>query len=116
MWANPETGEIVPNYTMLKLNANAHPLLGRMHRPEVDPKTKQQLPFEKQDKRSLALLEPCTYERWLDRSTEDAKALVRLTPVEAFDAAPCPQPRQRTTEQALTSRRRRHLSIHWPQR
>ena len=89
-WIDRAQGEIVHNYTMLTINANAHPLMSRMHRPEVDPKTKQPLPLEKQDKRSLVLLEPVKYEQWLDGSIEDAKALLKLTPVELFEAGPLP--------------------------
>ena len=87
-WTDPATGEIVPNFTMLTLNANAHPLMKRMHRPEVDPKTKAPLPPEKQDKRSLVLLEAADADQWLNGSVESARALVRLTPVELFDAGP----------------------------
>lgn len=75
---------------MLTINANAHPLMSRMHRPEVDPKTRQPLPLKRQDKRSLVLLEPNSYEQWLDGTIEDAKALLKLTPVEVVAAAPAP--------------------------
>ncbi|RYE45635.1 MAG: hypothetical protein EOP24_19045 [Hyphomicrobiales bacterium] len=90
MWTDPATGEIVPNYTMLTINANAHPVMSRMHRPEVDSKTKQPLPLDRQDKRSLVLLEADDFDRWLTGSAEDAKALFKLTPAELFDAAPMP--------------------------
>lgn len=45
-WTDPETGEVVLNYTMLTLNADTHPLMNRIHKP--DPK----LSTDKQDKRS----------------------------------------------------------------
>jgi len=35
-WTDPATGEIVESYTMLTINADAHPLMSRMHKP--DPK------------------------------------------------------------------------------
>ena len=67
---------------MLTLNADAHPLMKRMHKP--DPK----LAPDKQDKRSLVLVEPQDFDTWLDGSVEQAKSLVRLTPIELFEAGP----------------------------
>lgn len=81
-WTDPETGELVPNYTMLTLNADAHPLMKRMHKP--DPKVAP----DRQDKRSLVLLEAQDFDTWLDGSVEQAKALVQLTPVDFFNAEP----------------------------
>lgn len=88
VWVDPATGELVPNYTMLTINADAHPLMKRMHRPVLDPKTKQPLPPEQQDKRSLVLLEQQDFDQWLEGTSDAAKALLRLTPVETFDACP----------------------------
>jgi len=45
------TGEIIESYTMLTVNADAHPLMSRMHKP--DPK----LPANQQDKRSVVAIE-----------------------------------------------------------
>jgi putative SOS response-associated peptidase YedK len=81
-WTDKETGEVVESYTMLTLNADAHPLMSRMHKP--DPK----LGPDQQDKRSVVALEPDDFEPWLTGSVEAAAKLVRLTPVETFDAAP----------------------------
>ncbi|CAN5770630.1 hypothetical protein BH11PSE13_BH11PSE13_32360 [soil metagenome] len=91
-WTDPVTGEIVPNYTMLTINADAHPLMKRMHKPVCDPKTKLPLPIEQQDKRSLVLLEPGGFEQWLAGTMEEAKELMQLTPVEEFAAAPLAMP------------------------
>lgn len=87
-WTDPQTGEVVPNYTMLTINADAHPLMRRMHRPELDSKTKQPLPPEKQDKRSVVAIEAADWDQWLRGTVEEARALLRLTPVELFDAGP----------------------------
>jgi len=87
-WKDPATGEIVPNYTMLTINADAHPLMRRMHRPELDPKTRQPLPPEKQDKRSVVAIEASDWDRWLRGTVDEARALLRLTPVDEFDAGP----------------------------
>ena len=67
---------------MLTLNADQHPLMRRMHKS--DPK----LGPDQQDKRSLVLLEPQDFDQWRAGTMEDASALIRLTPVERFDAGP----------------------------
>ena len=46
-WTDRETGEVVPNYTMVTMNADDHPLMRLMHRP--DPTR----PETQQDKRSV---------------------------------------------------------------
>lgn len=81
-WTDPATGEVVESYTMLTLNADAHPLMSRMHKP--DPK----LAPDAQDKRSVVAIEPGDVDAWLHGTPQQAAALVRLTPVDAFDAAP----------------------------
>ena len=67
---------------MLTINADAHPLMGRMHRP--DPKR----PPEMQDKRSVVPIEPEDVDTWLTAPLEQAAALVRLTPAEVFVGEP----------------------------
>ncbi len=81
-WTDKASGEIVESYTMLTLNADAHPLMQRMHKP--DPK----LGPDAQDKRSVVAVEREDVEEWLFGTVEQARALVRLTPVDVFDAAP----------------------------
>jgi putative SOS response-associated peptidase YedK len=81
-WTDPATGEILPSYTMLTVNADGHPLLSRMHKP--DPK----LPPDQQDKRSVIPIEFADIDQWLRGSTENAQSLIRVPPAEAFDAGP----------------------------
>ena len=50
-WVNKDTGEVHESYTMLTLNADAHPLMSRMHKP--DPT----LAPDQQDKRSVVAIE-----------------------------------------------------------
>jgi putative SOS response-associated peptidase YedK len=50
-WTDKTTGEVVESYTMLTLNADIHPLMNRMHKP--DPK----LGPDRQDKRSVVPIE-----------------------------------------------------------
>lgn len=81
-WKDRETGELVESYTMLTLNADAHPLMSRMHKP--DPK----LGPDQQDKRSVVAIEPADWDTWLRAPVDQARALIRLTPADAFAAGP----------------------------
>lgn len=82
VWTDKTTGEIHESYTMLTLNADAHPLMCRMHKPDrkVSP--------DQQDKRSVVVVEAQDVDTWLAGPPEEAAKLVRLSPVEAFDAGP----------------------------
>lgn len=55
-WTDPASGEIVESYTMLTINADEHPLMRHMHKP--DPKR----PPEMQDKRSVVPMEPADWD------------------------------------------------------
>ncbi len=90
VWKDPATGEEVESYTMLTLHANSHPLMKRMHRPDLDPATKMPLPFEQQDKRSVIAIEQADVDQWLAGTVQEASDLLRLSPVEVFDAGPRP--------------------------
>lgn len=82
IWTDKSTGEIHESYTMLTLNADAHPLMRRMHKP--DPK----LGPQQQDKRSVVAIEPADVDRWLAGTQAEATSLLQLTPAEVFDAGP----------------------------
>ena len=88
VWKDPATQEEVESYTMLTLHANSHPLMKRMHKPDVDPATKLPLPFAQQDKRSVIAIEQADVDQWLAGTVEEASELLRLTPVDLFDAGP----------------------------
>ncbi|MGE0426699.1 MAG: SOS response-associated peptidase [Hydrogenophaga sp.] len=87
-WTDKATGEIHESYTMLTIHANSHPLMSRMHRPDLDPETKQPLPFELQDKRSVIPIEQGDVDQWLAGTVQEAQDLLRLAPVDVFDAGP----------------------------
>ena len=70
-WVDRTTGEIVESYTMLTVNADAHPLMSRMHKP--DP----QLPADQQDKRSVVAIESGDVDQWMLGSMEEIKPLLR---------------------------------------
>jgi len=69
-WGDRSTGEVVESYTMLTVNADDHPIMSRMHKP--DPK----LPPDQQDKRSVVAIEQGDVERWLQGNVEDVKELI----------------------------------------
>lgn len=81
-WVDKDTGEVVESYTMLTINADAHPLMRRMHKP--DPKFS---PSE-QDKRSIISIEMDEVDLWLHGTLADASHLLKLAPVGLFEAAP----------------------------
>jgi len=67
---------------MLTRDADTHPLVSRMHKP--DPK----LGPAEQDKRSVVSIEIEDMDTWLFGTVEQAAGLVRVPPVDLFDAAP----------------------------
>lgn len=70
-WSDPASGEVVTSFTLLTVNADAHPLMARMHRPG-------------EEKRMPVLLAPAQFEAWLHASDEAAHALLhsgRLVPL-----------------------------------
>lgn len=81
-WTDQATGEVHESYTMLTINADCHPLMSRMHRS--DPK----LPADQQDKRSVISIQADDYDQWLAGTVADAQALLRVPPVELFQAGP----------------------------
>lgn len=81
-WTDRETGEIIESYSMLTINADRHPLMSRMHKP--DPT----LPPDQQDKRSVVAIEVTDVETWLFGSLEAAAELMRAPSLEVIDAIP----------------------------
>lgn len=79
-WIDRATGEIHESYTMLTINADDHPLMRRMHKP--DPA----LPPDQQDKRSVIPIAHGDIEQWLAGNVEEAAELMRVPSAEIFDA------------------------------
>jgi hypothetical protein len=67
---------------MLTINADAHPLMSRMHKP--DPK----LGPDEQDKRSVIPIELTDVDAWLAGTQQQALQLLRVPAVELFNAGP----------------------------
>jgi putative SOS response-associated peptidase YedK len=83
-WTDPVTGELVPSYSMITQNCDHHPLMGLMHKPEIDKDSKQVLPLAKQDKRSVVPIERDRWDEWLHGSIDQAEALIQVPPLEIF--------------------------------
>jgi putative SOS response-associated peptidase YedK len=81
-WVDRGTGEVHESYTMLTVNADAHPLMRRMHKP--DPKFGP----EEQDKRSIVAIELDAVGRWLHGARDDILELVAPPSMAVLEAAP----------------------------
>lgn len=77
-WTDPQSGEVLLNYTLITQNCDSHPLLKLMHRP--DPNR----PEHMQDKRAVVPVERGDWDVWLQGNIEQATALIKLPPVELF--------------------------------
>ncbi len=81
-WTDKVTGELFESYTMLTVNADAHPLMRRMHKP--DPK----LPPDKQDKRSVIAIAAQDVDQWLTGTLVEVSKLLAPPPPESIEAGP----------------------------
>ncbi|WP_082007547.1 SOS response-associated peptidase [Tepidimonas taiwanensis] len=73
-WTDRASGEIVTSFTMLTVNADGHPVMGRMHKPE-------------DEKRSVVVLEPGAFAQWLSGGAE-AASLIQCPARELLAAEP----------------------------
>jgi putative SOS response-associated peptidase YedK len=78
-WVAEPGAEVVESFSLLTINADGHPVMGRFHRPG-------------DEKRSLVPLEPAQWGAWLDEDPDTA--LLLLTPMqpELFAAEADPRP------------------------
>ncbi len=81
-WTDQGSGEVVETYTMLTVNADHHPLMRRMHKP--DPK----LPADAQDKRSVVPIEFADVDHWLNTTVADAQSMLQVPPEAVFEHGP----------------------------
>jgi putative SOS response-associated peptidase YedK len=88
-WVEPETQQNVASFAMLTVNADAHPLLNRFHKPG-------------EEKRSPVLLPLAQWQHWLSATPEQALQMIdaRQAPPISVQADPLPA-RQRSTAPAL---------------
>ena len=62
-WLEPSTGEIITSFSMLTVNADGHPVMGRFHRPG-------------DEKRSVVVLEPGLFAEWLQADVTQAQSMM----------------------------------------
>lgn len=73
-------GQASFSFTQLTVNADGHPLMKRMHRPD-------------DEKRSLVIVPADDYDDWLAcRDPEAARSFLRLFPADLMEARPEPKP------------------------
>ena len=75
-WKRP-TGEGLHSFSMLTINANDHPVMGRFHRPD-------------DEKRSLVIVPPERRDQWLQATPDEAREF--LLPLPAVEFTSCPAP------------------------
>ena len=63
-WTNRETGEVVKSFSMLTINADGHPVMGRFHRPT-------------DERRSLVVVPPSDWANWLSATPDAARQFLR---------------------------------------
>lgn len=71
-WKSPK-GELVYSYTMLTLNADAHPLMRLFHKPT-------------DEKRMVVVLPSERYQDWLEAPVDRSMAFMRLCPADSLQA------------------------------
>jgi putative SOS response-associated peptidase YedK len=82
---NETDGSEALSFSLLTINANAHPLLKRFHKPAP--------PGEAEDKRSLVIVPPNEWDAWLQcHDPEMARSFLRLYPAERMTAEAAPKP------------------------
>ena len=74
-WRDPVSGEGVPSFSLLTLNADEHPVLGRFHGPE-------------DEKRSIFLVPEPEWDTWLRADPELARVMLTLPDPEGLEIAP----------------------------
>lgn len=81
LWSAWKTqgGELLHSYTMLTINADAHPFMRQFHRPE-------------DEKRMVVILDEGLYDDWLNAPTRDSHSFMRQFPSDNL-LATAPEPK-----------------------
>ena len=74
-WVDKSSGEIVLSFSMLTINADGHPVMGRFHRPG-------------DERRSLVVMPPASWGDWLIAKPDEAAALMLSMDEKDFATAP----------------------------
>jgi putative SOS response-associated peptidase YedK len=81
-------GAVASSFTQITINADAHPLMSRMHKPG-------------DEKRSLVVITPGELEDWLScRDTETARSFLRLFPADRMKDWAAPQATRKIAAEA----------------
>ena len=78
-WKSPE-GAVIHSYTLLTINADAHPLMKQFHKPA-------------DEKRMVVILAPHAYQDWLDAPAAQTVRFMQPYPADRLIATPEPDPR-----------------------
>jgi len=76
-WRGPDGRELL-SFTMLTINADAHALMTRFHKPG-------------EEKRMVVILDEAEYDAWLGCAPERMRSFLRPYPAELMDARPDPK-------------------------
>ena len=87
-WVDKSSGEVIESCTMLTVNADACPLMSRMHKPD------KQLAPEAQDKRAVVPIEREQVDLWLHGRQNEIMSLLAHAPLERYSAGPVGGPLQ----------------------
>ncbi len=79
-WNDRATGEIVVSFSMLTINADGHPIMGRFHRPG-------------DERRSLVVIPHSRWAAWLSATSESAAPLLAEMPVDQFTSEEAEPPK-----------------------
>ncbi|KRB18664.1 hypothetical protein ASE08_05365 [Rhizobacter sp. Root16D2] len=82
-WIDKTTGQVFDTYTMITINADDHPIMKRMHKPDPnDP-----------EKRMVAVLPLQDQQAWLFGSPAEAEQVIGQWPVEKIKATQMHKPK-----------------------
>ena len=87
-WTDPDTEEIVTSFSMLTVNADGHPVMGRFHRPG-------------DEKRSVVVLESTQFGAWLNADIRVASELLNAPGATVLQANEAPTAAQVGVTQGL---------------
>lgn len=83
-WRGPD-GTGLTSFSMLTINADGHPVMGRFHAPG-------------DEKRSLVIVAPEDREGWLNATAQKAEDYLKAMPAAEFTAKPDPRPTKNRTD------------------
>ena len=80
-WTDNGTGDMVESFSMLTINANAHPIMGRFHKPA-------------DERRSLVVVPRQSWHHWLTATPDTAHSMLSEMPVDQYisEEAGIPKP------------------------